>query len=129
MAGEPTLQQLVEAVREHLSERVLPTLEEPQLRFQTLVAAHLLGVVERELAVGEQPLWQDWALLTALLGERRAQPPNLARLGAEVRDLNQRLAQQIRAGERDDDPNVLLFLKRQVARKVEVWNPKFRLEP
>ncbi len=129
MHDEPTLHDLVEAVREHLSERVLPTLAEPSLRFQTLVAAHLLGVVERELALGEQPLWQEWALLTALLGDRRAQPSNLARLEAEVRDLNQRLAAQIRAGERDDDPNVPLFLKQQVARKVEVWNPKFRLEP
>lgn len=126
MHSRPTMSELLDAVRQHLTEQLIPTLNDPQLRFRTLVAAHVLAVVERELALGERPLWQEWAVLTALLHVRPPEPASVAELAASLSDLNRQLATQIRAGERDDDPNVLLFLKQQVAGKLEVSNPQFR---
>ncbi len=52
----PTAAELIEAAREHLTAKVIPAITDPRLRFQTLVAAHVLGVVERELAAGRAPL-------------------------------------------------------------------------
>ena len=49
----PTAEELLDAVREHLVQRVLPAVSDPTLRFQTLVAAHVLGVVSRDLEGGE----------------------------------------------------------------------------
>lgn len=46
--GHPTAAELVEAAREHLVSRVIPTITDARLRFQTLVAAHVLEVVARE---------------------------------------------------------------------------------
>ncbi len=46
--GHPTAAELVEAAREHLISRVIPTITDARLRFQTLVAAHALEVVARE---------------------------------------------------------------------------------
>ena len=46
--AHPSSLELVDAVREHLATRVLPSITDPRLRFQTLVATHVLGVVVRE---------------------------------------------------------------------------------
>lgn len=46
--AHPTAQELLDAVRDHLVSRVIPTITDPRLRFQTLVAAHVLGVAVRE---------------------------------------------------------------------------------
>src|SRR5581483_4959975 len=48
MTRRPTSVELLEAAREHLA-LVAPTLGDPRLKFQTLVAAHVIGVVSREL--------------------------------------------------------------------------------
>lgn len=44
---------LLEAAREHLVGKVVPSLGDARLRFETLVAAHVLGVVARE--IGRDP--------------------------------------------------------------------------
>src|SRR5690242_14430603 len=49
MNDRPTAAELVFAVREHLEGELIPTLADPRLRFQTLVAANVLRIVEREL--------------------------------------------------------------------------------
>lgn len=46
----PTAQELVESVREFLETEILPGLDDPRLRFRTLVALNALGMVERETA-------------------------------------------------------------------------------
>ena len=49
MSGRPTPQELAEAIEEFLSGEILPTLDDPRLRFRTLVALNALGIVKREL--------------------------------------------------------------------------------
>lgn len=126
MHSRPTGQELLDAVQQHLAERVIPTLTDPQLRFRTLVASNVLAIVGREIAQGEEAGWQEWAVLSALLGERRTQPNSHAKLLAEINDMNRQLAQQILAGQWDNDPNLVLALKQQVAVKLDVSNPKFK---
>lgn len=46
--AHPTAQELLDAVRDHLVSKVIPAITDPRLRFQTLVAAHVLGVAVRE---------------------------------------------------------------------------------
>jgi hypothetical protein len=48
----PTIDELVEAVREWLERDVISTTD-GRLRFHARVAANMLGMVERELAVGD----------------------------------------------------------------------------
>lgn len=50
--GRPTARELVEAVREFLGERVVPSTT-GQLSFHARVATNVLGIVERELAMGD----------------------------------------------------------------------------
>jgi hypothetical protein len=49
--AHPTASELLDAVRDHLVSRVIPAITDPRLRFQTLVAAHVLGVAVREGAL------------------------------------------------------------------------------
>jgi hypothetical protein len=50
VSERPTPDELAEAIEEFLSGEILPTLDDPRLRFRTLVALNALGVVRRELA-------------------------------------------------------------------------------
>ena len=51
MQDRPGALELLEAVQAHLAQAVVPMLGEPGLRFRTLVAANVLGIVRRELAL------------------------------------------------------------------------------
>ena len=55
MTDRPTAPELVEAVTEFLAGEVLPTVEDPRLRFRTLVALNALGMVYRELTSEPAP--------------------------------------------------------------------------
>lgn len=50
----PSALDLIDAAREHLATRVLPAIADPRLRFETLVATHVLGVASRELSRGPE---------------------------------------------------------------------------
>jgi hypothetical protein len=50
VSERPTPDELAEAIEEFLSGEILPTLDDPRLRFRTLVALNALGIVRRELA-------------------------------------------------------------------------------
>jgi aminoglycoside phosphotransferase (APT) family kinase protein len=88
----PTALELLEAVREHLKGRVAPVLTDAPLRYQTLVAAHVLGVVARELSAGSEPF-------VRVQNDRRALP------GSPEDDAA--LCAAIRRGDHDADPGPL----------------------
>ena len=49
MSGDrPSARELAAAVREFLETEILPTLDDPRMRFRTLVAMNALSIVERE---------------------------------------------------------------------------------
>ena len=50
MSERPSAEELARAIEEFLAGEILPTLDDPRLRFRTLVALNALGIVRRELA-------------------------------------------------------------------------------
>ena len=49
MQDRPHAAELAQAVREFIETEVLPGIDDPRLRFRTLVAANGLGILEREI--------------------------------------------------------------------------------
>src|SRR5207302_6017650 len=67
MNDRPTAVELVAAARQYLERELIPTLSDARLRFQTLVAANVLSIVERELQTEEDHLLQERQWLAELL--------------------------------------------------------------
>jgi fructose 1,6-bisphosphatase len=104
----PTAEQLVESVREWLERDVLPATE-GRLQFHARVAANVLAMVERELAVGAQ--------------QAAAHEQRLAQLGCAD---DAELAARIRDGELDDRLHeVRNLVWASVRDKLAVANPKY----
>ena len=95
MHDRPTAVELLEAVSEFLAGEILPALDDPRLRFRTLVALNALGIALRELSA----------------------PPHGGPRQEEVAEL----AARIRAGDAPND--AVARLKEQVAAKLRVSNP------
>jgi hypothetical protein len=83
MSDRPTAPELVEAVTEFLLAEVLPTVEDPRLRFRTLVALNALGIAYREL-VAEPAEELDAAAVAARLRAGDVRDGDLALLKAHV---------------------------------------------
>jgi hypothetical protein len=118
MNDRPTAAELVEAVRLLLQRELVPALTDQRLKFQALVAANVLAVAGREMAL-------EAAMLAE---EREALRPFVGDAPADVLSMNERLCARIRAGEIADE-ELRPVLRRLVARKLEVANPGFRRDP
>jgi len=95
MSERPTAQELTEAIVEFLGGEILPTLDDPRLRFRMLVALNALSIVHRELA----------ALPTEDDSEQRE------------------LVRRIRAG--DVPPGALAHVKADVEARLRVASPRY----
>jgi hypothetical protein len=95
VSERPTPDELAEAIEEFLAGEILPTLDDPRLRFRTLVALNALGIVRREL--GKLPPEDD----------------------AEQREL----ADRIRAG--DVPAGTLARVKASVEERLRIDSPRF----
>ena len=95
MSERPTAAELAEAILEFLGGEILPTIEDPRLRFRTLVAMNALSIVYRELL--ELPREDD----------------------AEQREL----AARIRAD--DVAPGTVERVKRDVAERLRIASPRY----
>jgi hypothetical protein len=127
MYDHPTAAELIAAARMHLEQQVIPALAEPRLRFQTLVAANVLAIVERELALGEEHLAAAWRRLAELEGSVPEEPAG-AELRAAVAEGTRRLCERIRAGDYDAGPQrgaLLAHLRRTVEEQLVVANPRY----
>lgn len=103
MQDRPTALELLAAVRDFLATEVAPALA-GRRRYHALVAANVLGIVERELAAEEAALAEEWRRLAELLGERGSAPAGTAALRGAVQSLTAALAERIRAGAADAGP-------------------------
>jgi hypothetical protein len=104
----PTASELLEAVREWI-ERDVMSATDGRLRFHARVAANVIAIVERELAVGAE--------------QAVAHRERLARLGVES---DADLATRIRNGQFGDRAEELRTLLREsVEDKLRVANPKY----
>jgi len=95
VSERPTAQELTEAILEFLGGEILPTIEDPRLRFRTLVAMNALSIVYRELE----------------------------RLPLEDDTEQWELAQRIRNG--DVPPGTLARVKRDVAERLRIASPRY----
>jgi hypothetical protein len=109
----PSALDLIDAAREHLATRVLPAITDPRLRFETLVATHVLGVASRELSRGPE--------MTAELDAARAALPGGPKDDGE-------LCRLIEEG-RYDGAEAAEALRRWMQSRTELslfaWNPLF----
>jgi hypothetical protein len=128
MNDRPTAAELIAAARHFLETDLLPSLADARLRFQTLVAANVLSIAERELQTEEEQLLVEWHWLAARLHDEGKPPPRLTALGQAVRDGNTRLCEQIRAGVFDEPAafaELAAQLRQFVERKLTVANPRY----
>jgi len=123
MQDRPHAAELAQAVREFIETEVLPGIDDPRLRFRTLVAANGLGILERELALEAPLVRREVGSLALLLGHADPPPDDLEELRRRVSDLNRELALRIRA---DDTPEgTLAHLLATVADKLRVASPRY----
>src|SRR5438445_9154142 len=113
MNDRPTAGELVAAARQYLEQELIPTLSDARLRFQTLVAANVLSIVERELQTEEDHLVREFQWLAEILELSAPASQQLAALRKSVREANEQLCRQIRQGAFDDRPR-FLALSRQL---------------
>jgi hypothetical protein len=123
MQDRPHAAELAQAVREFIETEVLPGIDDPRLRFRTLVAANGLGILERELALGTPLVRREVGSLARLLGHADPLPDDLEELRRRASKLNRELALRIRA---DDTPEgTLAHLLATVADKLRVASPRY----
>jgi hypothetical protein len=128
MNDRPTALELIAAARMHLEKEVIPALVEPRLRFQTLVAANVLLVVEREFAVAEAQLEAEWERLNTLEQTSAAMPLSLEARRSALTARERALCQRLQRGEFDEaEARRALFqhLRCTVEDKLRVASPRF----
>ena len=128
MNDRPTAVELLIAARQFLEAELIPTLSDARLKFQTLITANVLAIVERELATTEGQLLEEWRGLTDVLSLAAPAPLRLHDLTAAVRHANKVLCERIRQGEYDEPQRFAALagqLSRVVERKLEVANPRY----
>ncbi|MFN0026986.1 MAG: DUF6285 domain-containing protein [Acidimicrobiales bacterium] len=95
MQDRPTSVEILATIGEYLQQDVLPIVD-GALRYKTLVAANLLGLLQRELEAGDGPEQREVVALAGLL-HGPASPPT-----ADVADLYGRLQARLLSGDRLD---------------------------
>jgi len=123
MQDRPNAAELAQAVREFIETEVLPGIDDPRLRFRTLVAANGLGILEREIELGAPLVRREVGSLARLLGHPDPPPDDLEELRRRAVELNRELARRIRAGDTPD--GTLAHLVATVGDKLRVASPRY----
>ncbi len=123
MQDRPAAPELLDAVREFMATELLPTVGDARLRFRTLVAANLLDMLRRELALEPALLRAEWERLTALLGDADLSPANERELAAAVAAQHAILCTLIREDRAPND--TFTALTHSVRAKLEIANPRY----
>ncbi|MEK7364773.1 MAG: DUF6285 domain-containing protein [candidate division NC10 bacterium] len=131
MQDRPTALELLQAMRDLLEREILPSLTDPRLKYQTLIAINVLRMLEREVPDEEGRLRAELGALQELLGLSREEPPvDPAPLRRCVLEVNRELCERIRQGLADAGPwrqRVLAHVRSAVEEKLRINNPS-RLE-
>ena len=86
MMDQPSMRELVEAVRDFIEQKAMPELK-GHTAFHARVAANALSIVARELELGPKSAEEEHARLVALLG-----------CDGSLEELNRELCRRIRSG-------------------------------
>ncbi len=124
MHDKPTPIELLDALAAFLRNEIAPQVD-GGLRFKTLVATNVAGIVAREIALGPGHDRAQLERLAALLGQDAdvATEPDVAE---RVRELSFELCRRIEAGDADSGPwreQVLKHLRATTNEKLAVDNP------
>ena len=128
MNDRPNTAELIAAARVYLEQELIPAQTDARLRFQTLVAANVLAIAERDLATEEAHLAEEWRQLSKLLNLADTAPEQLSALRQGVLEKNRLPRQGILAGDFDEQSKFLALcrqLRAIVERKLEVANPRY----
>jgi hypothetical protein len=129
MHDRPSTSELLSAVRQYLEQELLPKLEDPWQKYQTLIAANVLGIIEREQSTQRKHWLEEGGELFFLLRGRQSYWAQFTEeMQQEIRQGNVMLCDAIRRGEFDATERFKTLgqaLRRIVLRKLEVANPKF----
>ena len=118
MNDRPSTGELIDAVKLFLEKELLPSLSDPRLKFQTLIAVHALTMTQRERVGEEERLRAEWVLLGGK-GE-------VSDSVAEVRRLEIGLCEAISRGDYDGSEETLRPILRAItANKLAVANPAY----
>ena len=125
MHDRPTVTELIDAVRAFLDSDVVPALDGTK-KFHARVAANVLAIAGRQIALEEEQLKEEWRRLDSVLGPQPA-PGETEALKEGLRARTQTLCDVIRRGDVDTgEPRrrVLDHVRATVREKLAVANPK-----
>jgi len=114
MMDQPSIAELVEAVREFLETRAMPELK-GHIAFHARVAANALGIVARQLQQGAKADQEEKTRFVALLG-----------YDGTLDELNRELCRKIREGAVDlETPGLAQHLEKTTRDKVAIDQPNY----
>ena len=114
MMDQPSIRELVDAVREFIEQKALPELK-GHTAFHARVAANALATVSRELELAPGATAEEQQRLAALLGH-----------DGSLDDLNRELCKQICEGKITvDTPGLAAHLEKTARHKIAVDQPNY----
>ena len=129
MYDQPDLDELLNAVIQHLEQNVVPLVKpNRKLYFQTLISVNILKVIGREITQGAEHRIAEWERLNNLQDKDEALPASRERAEQALLRRNQELCEEIRAGRFDEHQRrqeLFLHLIRSTQEQLHVANPKF----
>jgi hypothetical protein len=112
--NRPNMQELVEAVREFLEDKIQPAID-GQISFHTRIAINMLKTVERELEIGPKLNQEELDRLSKILGRE-----------GTLAELNAELCEKLKSGELDYQNQVLIdHLRLGALGKLSIDNPEY----
>lgn len=112
MREHPDGADLLAIAREVLRRELLPLLPKERA-YDALMVANAMGIAERQLRQGEEPMRHEREALAGLLGS-----------GGDLAALNREFARRIRAGDFDASARAVLVLREAVLQRVRESAPK-----
>ncbi len=126
MQDRPNVSELLAAVQQFLNEEVVPTVT-GRTQFHARVAANVMDMICRELALASEQDLREWQGLDRILGAE-AKPDRAPDFQAALRHRTEDLCTRIQAGEADSGPRrtqVLQHVRQTVVDKLRIANPKY----
>ena len=129
MQDIPDKSTLLAAVRRFLKADLAAVIPDPALRFRVLIAANLLGVVERELALEGAHHTAEVERLSALCEDTALQDLLTLDGDDERRAGLAATYERLLADEAVDEAALFAHVKATLGEKLAVINPRFDLSP
>ncbi|MDX1958131.1 MAG: DUF6285 domain-containing protein [Leptospiraceae bacterium] len=128
MQDRPSANELLEAIADFLIKDVMPAVKNDDLlSYKTLVSWNMLGVIGREIKLGEINLKKELTRLSTTLGTSVSlESKTYLEIQEMTRELNQVLSKKIQSEKISiEDKKIWEAVKETLREKLEISNPKF----